>query len=99
MARFDLHRIKGIPGYFLDCQADVLNHLNTRVVVPVQPPDMAPKPGARLNPIFSIGGEEHVMVTQFASALPVAELGAPVESLAHEHDRIMAALDMLLIGI
>ena len=99
MARFDLHRVKGVPGYFLDCQADVLSHLNTRLVVPVQRPDMAPMPGIRLNPIFEIGGEEHVMVTQFASALPVGDLGSPVESLGHEHDRIMAALDMLLTGI
>lgn len=99
MARFDLHRVKGIPGYFLDCQADVLNHLNTRVVVPVRPPEIAPKPGARLNPRFEIGGKAHIMVTQFASAMPVAELGPVVDSMAHEQDRIMAALDMLLTGI
>lgn len=99
MARFDLHRVKGRAGYFLDCQADVLAHLNTRLVVPVQRPHLAPHPAARLNPRFAVEGEEHVMVTQFASALPTGELGPVIVSLAHEHDRIMTALDMLLTGI
>jgi hypothetical protein len=39
------------------------------------------------------------MVTQFAAAVPARVLGKAVGSLAHERDRIIAALDMLLTGV
>ena len=99
MARFQYYRIKGEPGYFLDCQADVLSHLNTRLMVPLRQPSDAPDPAWRLNPTFEIEGAEHRMVTQFAGALPARVLGNAAGSLRHEQDRIMAALDMLITGI
>lgn len=34
MARFDVYKNAGGSGYLLDVQADLLNHLNTRIVVP-----------------------------------------------------------------
>lgn len=36
-------------GYLLDIQADLLNYLNARIVVPLLPLDLAPKPAAMLN--------------------------------------------------
>lgn len=99
MARFDIHRARGEPGYLLNCQSDLLDYLNTRLVVPLRQPHQAPVPAARLNPFFEIGGVKHVMVTQFASAMPVRDLGSPVASLLSEQDAIMNALDMLLTGI
>lgn len=97
MARFDLH--PSGDGYLLDCQADILSHLNTRLVVPVRPPDQAPLAGHRLNPRFEIEGQPFVMVTQFASAVPVKMLKRSTASLAAEHDVIMSALDVLLTGV
>ncbi|WP_246674453.1 MULTISPECIES: CcdB family protein [unclassified Mesorhizobium] len=38
------------------------------------PSDIAPVPGCRLNPTFPIDGKDHVMVTQFMSALTASEL-------------------------
>jgi hypothetical protein len=38
------------------------------------------------------------MTTQGAATVDIRELGPIVASLTDEHDRIMAALDMLLIG-
>ena len=56
MARYDIFaRVEG-DGYFLDCQADLLSHLNTRFVVPLLAPDIAPKPAGRLNPQFFVDG-------------------------------------------
>ena len=98
MARYDLHSAAPEPGFLLDCQADTLSHLNTRLVIPIRPPDQAPIAASRLNPSFSIDGARYVMVTQFASAVPAKALGVSVGSLAGEHDRIMAAIDMLLTG-
>ena len=96
MARFDLHRDG--EDYLLDVQANTLDGLNTRVVVPVREPKRAPLPARRLNPTFTIDGSRYVMVTQFASAVPEHDLGAPVSNLARHGDEITAALDMLFQG-
>ena len=54
MARFCVY--SGPDGsLLLDCQADVLDHLNTRLVVPLISPDSAPIAAVRLNPAFQIG--------------------------------------------
>lgn len=80
-------------------QADLLRDLNTRVVVPLMPLDLAPLPAARLNPVLVVAGTGHLMVTQFLSAVPAAMLkGAPV-SLAGQAEAITGALDLLLTGV
>ncbi len=96
MARFDTYRYE--DGYLLDVQADLLDGLNTRMVVPLMPLDTAPKPADRLNPVFTIEGGEYVMVTQFMAAVPVRELGQPVGSVGHDFERVRTALDMLFDG-
>jgi toxin CcdB len=95
MARFDVY--EAANSYVLDCQADAFSHLDTRLVVPLVPASEAPRAG-RLNPVFSIAGERHVMATQLAAAIPARQLRQPLASLAHEHDAIIGAFDMLLTG-
>ena len=58
MARFDIFKSRGELGYLLDVQSDLLSGLNTRVVVPLLPKSSAPTPAQRLNPVFSIEGQE-----------------------------------------
>ena len=96
MARFDVHRRLDGPGYLLDLQANILRDLNTRFVAPLLPPNEAPRPAARLNPVFTIEGQPQVMVTQFAGAVQIAELGPQVGNLLSEDTAIVAALDMLI---
>jgi len=98
MAKFDVCRQRQGGCHVLDCQADLLNDLNTRFVVPLLPIDEAPKAAARLNPIFEVEGARLVMVTQFAASVPICELGELVKSLREEQDILKAALDMLIIG-
>lgn len=98
MARFDVYANPGGAGYVLDVQADVLDGLNTRVVVPLMPAVSAPAAAKRLNPMLEIGAEPYVMVTQFMAAIPRALLRAPVTNLSAQDAEIMAALDMLLVG-
>ncbi|WP_292551904.1 CcdB family protein [Mesorhizobium sp.] len=50
MARYDFYRRTERDGYLLDVKADLLEGLNTRVVIPLMPPSMAPVPGRRLTP-------------------------------------------------
>ncbi|MFD1625379.1 CcdB family protein [Azospirillum griseum] len=95
MARFDIHRRLDGPGYLLDLQANILRDLNTRFVAPLLPPNEAPQPATLLNPVFMIEGEPLVMVTQFAGAVHVSELGPCVGNLLSEDTIIVAALDRL----
>ncbi|WP_442680181.1 CcdB family protein [Sphingomonas sp. ASY06-1R] len=100
MARLDVHaRLDGGAGYLLDVQADLLSGLNTRLVVPLLPLDQAPAPAARLNPVFDIAGRPHVMVTQFAAAVHIRELGERVAVLSDAHEIVTAALDLLITGV
>lgn len=98
MARFDVFETGSAGSYLLDCQADVLKDLNTRFCIPLIPPDAAPIAGKRLNPEFQISGKTVRMVTQFAAAVPIRELGASIDNLADQHTVIMNAIDMLTTG-
>lgn len=99
MARFDAWPIPDGAGWLLEVQADLLRDLNTRVVVPLMPPDSAPRPAARLNPLLTVAGAPAVMVTQFLSAVPASLLrGAPV-AMADQGVAIQNALDLLLTGV
>ena len=98
MARHDVHATPDGSGYLLDVQSDLLLDLNTRVVVPLLPEAQAPRPAVRLNPVFRIEDEPHVMATQFLAAVPERVLGDPIGSLSKEADDITAAVDMLTQG-
>lgn len=88
MAKFDVYRQKNGGALVLDCQADLLGDLNTRLVVPLLPMSEAPAPAARLNPAFEVDGTRFVMVTQFAATVPMRELGEVVQSLGSAQDDI-----------
>ena len=99
MAWLDVHANAFGHGLLLICQADLLSDLNTRLAVPLLPPEQAPKPAGRLNPFFEIDGETYVMVTQYAGAVELRELGLKVASLATRDREIMNALDLLISGV
>ena len=98
MPQFDVYGFAG-EGLLLDVQADLMDGLNTRMVVPLLPVEIAPIQAGRLNPIFLIGDTRYAMVTQFMAAVPVAHLGERVGSLAHEHFVIKPAIDLLFDGV
>jgi len=98
MARFVVYKNPEGDGYLLDVQADLLDHLITRVVVPLLPLAAAPVPAKTLNPVFQIEGEKVVMVTQFMAAIPAPILKLPVHNLTDSRNDITAALDLLFQG-
>ena len=99
MARFGVYKLKRGGALVVDCQADLLRGLKTRVVAPLIAENAAPKPARTLNPVFEIGGERFVLMTQFLTAVEMRELGAKVGSLEAEGERVLAALDFLLTGV
>ena len=105
MAQFDVHRNTNpatrtrIP-YLLDVQADLLDSLATRVVVPLAKPEvLGGKIAERLSPVFEVDGRKLVMLTPELAGVPRKTLGQRVGSLAGERLSIIAALDLVFTGI
>lgn len=98
MARFDVYKNPDGMGCLLDVQADLLSHLNTRMVVPLLPLTFAPKPAQNLNPCFEVEGETLVMATQFMAAVPANILRTPITNIHPKRDEVVAAIDFLMQG-
>jgi toxin CcdB len=104
MARFDVYANPGSHAgttpYLLDVQSDLLDALESRMVVPLRslrhfPPVKLP---SRLTPVFSIRGEDCLLETPKMGAVPMRVLKSPVASLADSQADITAALDFLFHG-
>jgi toxin CcdB len=104
MARFDLYRNRGAHAaavpFLLDVQSDLLDGLDTRVVVPLRRRDRFPAAELpqQLTPVFEIDGQPCLMETPKLAAVPRAKLGPATGSLEHQRDRIIGALDFLFHG-
>ncbi len=84
----------------LDVQSDLLEPLDTRVVVPLS---IAATASARsmqaLTPKISVAGKEYLMFTPQLAGISVRELGSLVDSVQSERGKIIGALDFLITGI
>ncbi|SRR6056297_2525333 len=98
MARFDVFVNPQGPGYLLNVQADLLSHLNTRIVVPLLSRESAPQSARILNPCFLVNDDALVMVTQFMAAVPVSILKFPMTNLQQRRDEVVAAVDFVMQG-
>ena len=99
----EVHRNSGDEGgaipFLIDVQADLLSDLDTRVVVPLVRRAAFGRPASRLHPIFSIHGEQLVMVTHLMAAVRRGSLGTVVASLNDKRDVIVSAIDVLWSGV
>ena len=84
----------------LDVQSDLLEPLNTRVVVPLSPAASAKsRTMVKLTPKLPVAGKDYVMVTPQLASISMRELGAVVDTLTRERATIVSALDLLISGI
>jgi toxin CcdB len=84
--------------YLLDVQSDVLDGLESRVMVPlVRLADFGRRAG-RLHPMFAVCGEDVVMATHLLAAIRCSGLGRAVDALTSHRNEIIGALDVLLVG-
>ena len=100
MARFDVYanpvaaERKHTP-YFLDVQNDYIDHIATRVVVPLRrEAAFGPRP-RNLNPLLQVGGDAVVLDTAAIGAVPVSELRKAVANLRDARAAVDEALDTL----
>lgn len=85
--------------FLLDIQNDLLEDLESRVVVPLYPAGAwKGKLLRRLTPVFEVEGQPVVMLTPQLAGIPRRELGAPVTQLDRQRAEILAAIDFLVTG-
>ena len=104
MARFDVYPNPGAHAdttpYLLDVQSDLLNGLDSRMVIPLRrlqhfPPVKLP---SRLTPVLTIQGEEFLLETPKMGAVPKRALKSPIMNLAQAQVEITGAVDLLFQG-
>jgi toxin CcdB len=80
--------------FLLDIQNDLLNDLETRVVVPLHKASaLKGKALKTLTPILEIEGESFVLLMPQLAGIPKNELGTPVAQVQQHRAEIIAALD------
>ncbi|MDZ7589634.1 MAG: CcdB family protein [Rubrivivax sp.] len=81
--------------FFVDVQNDYIDHIETRVVIPLRR-EAAFGPRARnLHPLLQVAGEPVVLDTSAIAAVPTAELRKRVGELRDARAEIQEALDTL----
>ena len=81
--------------YFLDVQNDYIDHIATRVMVPLRrETSFGPRP-RNLNPLLAFGSDMVVLDTAALGAVPLSELRKPVGHLRDSRQMIQEALDTL----
>jgi toxin CcdB len=104
MARFDVFPNPGPQAtttpFLLDVQSDLLDGLDSRMVIPLRSLDHFPqvKLPTRLTPVLSIEGRDYLLETPKMGAVPARILKSPVMSLSDAQAEITSALDFLFHG-
>lgn len=81
--------------YFVDVQNDYIDHIETRVVIPLRR-EAAFGPRARdLHPLLLVAGEPVVLDTAAIGAVPLSELRKRVGELRDSRAEIQEAIDTL----
>jgi toxin CcdB len=104
MARFDVYPNPGAHAsttpYLLDVQSNLLDGLDSRMVIPLRSLDQFAKVKLpiRLTPVLNILGKDYLLETPKMAAVPQRILKGCVASLGDEQANISAALDFLFQG-
>ncbi|MEJ1960727.1 MAG: CcdB family protein [Gammaproteobacteria bacterium] len=92
-------RSKATFPLLVDVQSDLLDDLQTRVVIPLSKAAVLTKnPVSQLTPIIDFEGDAYVLMTPQLAGVARNDLGPATGSLAGHRDTIFAALDFLLTG-
>lgn len=102
MAQFDIYENPRLEArrtvpYVVDVQSGLLDHLSTRLVVPVFRVGARQAP-VNLCPTVEMEGETLSLMPHLAAPLSARLLKKPVASLASRAGEVAAALDAVLSG-
>lgn len=83
--------------YFIDVQSGLLDHLPTRLVIPVFRIGVQQAP-VNLCPVLELGGETLYLMPHLAAPVTARLLKKPVTSMTPRATEVTAALDAVLNG-
>jgi len=100
MAQFDVYKNTNLTTakeypYLLDIQNDLLNNLNTRVVIPLA---LYIKPIKHLMPQFRIEGQTVTMLTPEMAGVSKSLCTELVTNLGDKRSEIINAIDFMING-
>ena len=104
MAQFAVYRnknpnTKSTFPLLVDVQADLLEDLQPRVVIPLTKAlALTKKPMGQLTPMIKYEGDPYVLMTPLLAGVARRDLGAATGNLAERRDVILAAMDFLMTG-
>lgn len=85
--------------YLIDIQNDIIEMLNTRLVIPLFDSHWLQKAlPERLNPLIHINGHAFVLMTHQMASVPKSLLGKKLIHLKNEREKIKQAIDLLIDG-
>ena len=99
MSRFDVYSVRSTGGIAVDVQADLLEHLGTRLVIPLLGMPEADWSMPRLTPTIWFDGKAWILGTPFMIGVPVRELTGPIGSVSDQEYPIALAIDLMLAGV
>lgn len=86
--------------FFVDVQSELLDTLNTRLVIPLTPFELLEKKApSHLCPTIHIDEGEFVILTHQMASVPCKLLSDPIDDISTFRDEIIAAIDFLITGI
>jgi toxin CcdB len=92
-------RSKATYPFLVDVQSDLLDELQTRVVIPLtKASTLAKRPLNNLTPSLKFDGGTYLLMTPQLAGVARKDLGALTGSLAEQRQVIVAAVDFLLVG-
>lgn len=80
-------------------QSDLADTGSDRIVAPLVPSTQIANVVGRLMPIVKVLGVDHALIVPRLAAVPAAELRAVKDSLSAYRNEIVAALDLLFLGV
>src|SRR5580693_4020364 len=104
MAQFTVHRNKSAHTkttfpFLVDVQCDLLDDLQTCVVIPLSKvAALNKRPLTQLTPILQFENDHYLLMTPQLAGIARGDLGAAAGSLVTCRAVILAALDLLIVG-
>ncbi len=91
---------KRIYPFFITIQADLLNHLSTRLVMPLALKHAANSQVKTLTPILSIDHVDYAILTTLLTTTDVKNISEDclVADAAHLRDELAIAINLLILG-
>jgi toxin CcdB len=84
--------------YFVVLQANMLSHLNTRIVAPLVSKKVIPL-FERLMPELKVGDRAYVVDVTNLGVIPTRALGRRLTSCESDGDKVKSAIDLVFLGI